>query len=227
MIPRLLLRELRFARRERPVLIGYLIMLILMGVLQPIASLGEGNAPGPFAGTGIFTLSAFLLFLALGHSNQSFIVEKSSNILGTVLSCPIRIWQMIIAKWLFGWVLVIILALLILALQTGILFWGQTQVPGSAPWVFEGAIVARLAVMPLCWALAGWSGAYIWLKFDTFPSANISSLLVYLPIVAAQYLILEGLIPLWSAAAALVLLNLLAAFGAIRLNTRDRLAQLT
>lgn len=229
-------KEFRMLFREKQIVFGYMVVLLLWGVLYPLGAwmnleAGTGQkawASGAFSAFNFVAFSAFFLMISITHSNQSFIGEKSSRTLNVILATPVRSCWLVSGKWLATLLMVAVLALGVYAIQ-----WGTyaivSRISGiQAVFMFPSASESTVALVQavLFWSLAGWSGAFTWLRFDTLQSANVFCILGALPLCMAHYYTVEMGIPAWVVVSILLFLNALLAFLAVLINHRDRIAQL-
>lgn len=232
-----LYKEFKTMKQQKQIIISYFIVLLLWGILQPISALvslaGTSNIQNItnhfFYSTNFITFSAFFLMISVAQSNQTFLGEKSSQTLNTILATPVKIQSLIIGKWLSAVLFVSVMAVSIFTAQWVTYFFAVKGTKMFAPFIFPSFSEVCTAFLPLIllWGIACWYGAFLWLKFDNYQSANITSILLVLPLLVAEYFAVEYSLPVLLTGSVLVLVNVLLGLLAVAINHRDRLAQLS
>lgn len=215
----------------------YGLVLLLWGILQPVAaflSLADPDSPYNltehfFYSTNFITFSAFFLMISITQSTQSFIGERHSKTLNTLLAFPVKIRTLVVGKWLSIVLVVTAMAVSVFAVEW--LVYGITikAMKLDAPFVFPslGECARSFLLLVLLWGVTSWYGAFAWLKFETYQAANMVAVLFILPLITAEYLAIEYAFPLVWVLSLLSLLVLCLGVTAIRCNHRDRLAQMS
>ena len=230
-------KEFKTLRQEKHMFIVYGIVLILWGILQPLAiwiPLAESSAVHNsgnyfFKNTNLITFSAFFLMISISYSNQSFMGEKIFMTLNTLLASPVKISSLIIGKWLASLIFVSLMAIFILSIQLLTYFTLATisGVPATFILPSISGVILPFVQIILIWGIACWCGTFTWLKFDTYQSANVTSFLITLPLLAIEYFAVKNNLPFLFTLPLLISLNICIGVITLAINNRDRLSQLT
>ncbi len=166
--------------------------------------------------------------IGISFSTQIFIGEKVSHTLNSILSSPIKVAHIIYGKWLTSVLIITFFSLILFLLKwfvfTIIIIFFPILTYDTVP-LFPGNF-GYYVQMVLISIIACWSGAFTWLFFETYQTANIFSLIFSMFLIAIEYMIIGNNISLYITIPALLFANLIIGIIAVKINNINRLSQL-